>query len=191
MELTPGQGEANRKLAESLRDAGIPVVQLDRDLLPYPRRGDFDLVGIDNMAGGYLLAEHLIKRGCKIITFVARSLPAPTVDARTAGVRESFTRHGIEPDPGWVRPGDPADLKFQRALLAGRVADAFICAKDNMAVLIMRSMEANTFRVPRDFRVVGFDDVKYATLVTPALTTIHQPCVAIQPPLPIAPGWNG
>ncbi|MCW5555662.1 MAG: substrate-binding domain-containing protein [Verrucomicrobiae bacterium] len=37
-------------------------------------------------------------------------------------------------------------------------------------------MEANTFPVLRDFRVVGFDDVKYATLVTPALTTIHQLC---------------
>jgi LacI family transcriptional regulator len=176
VELTPGQGEANRKLAESLRDVGIPVVLLDRDLLPYPSRSDFDLVGIDNMAGGYLLAEHLVKLGCKRITFVARPLSAPTVEARIAGVRESLVRHGITPDPGWVRYGDPADLKFQRALLAGRVADAFICANDNTAALIMRSMEANNFRVPRDFRVVGFDDVKYATLVTPALTTIHQPC---------------
>lgn len=176
VELTPGQGEANRKLAESLRDAGIPVVLLDRDLLSYPGRSNFDLVGIDNMAGGYLLAEHLIKLGCKKITFVARPLSAPTVDARIAGVRESFVRNNIEPDLNWVRYGDPTDLKFQRSLLAGRVADAFICANDNTAALIMRSMEANNFRVPRDFRVVGFDDVKYATLVTPALTTIHQPC---------------
>jgi DNA-binding LacI/PurR family transcriptional regulator len=30
--------------------------------------------------------------------------------------------------------------------------------------------------VPQDIRVVGFDDVKHASLVTPALTTIHQPC---------------
>ena len=29
---------------------------------------------------------------------------------------------------------------------------------------------------PRDVRVVGFDDVKYATLVSFPLTTIHQPC---------------
>ncbi|MCW5555661.1 MAG: substrate-binding domain-containing protein [Verrucomicrobiae bacterium] len=100
VELTTGQGEANRKLAELLRDAGIPVILLDRDLQPCSGRSDFDLVGIDNMAGGYPLAEHLIKRGCKRITFVARSLPAPTVDARIAGVRESFARHGIEPDPG-------------------------------------------------------------------------------------------
>jgi LacI family transcriptional regulator len=30
--------------------------------------------------------------------------------------------------------------------------------------------------VPHDVRVVGFDDVKYATLVSVPLTTIHQPC---------------
>lgn len=175
-ELTPGQGAANRRLAESLRDAGIPVVLLDRDLVDYPGRSDFDLVGMDNMAGGYLLAEHLIKLGCKKIAFVARPLSAPTVDARIAGVREAFVRHGIEPDPSWVRTGDPTDLKFQRSLLAGKQSDAFICANDNTAAVLMRAIEANGFRVPKDFRVVGFDDVKYATLVTPPLTTIHQPC---------------
>ena len=40
----------------------------------------------------------------------------------------------------------------------------------------MRSLESQGTRVPRDVRVVGFDDVKYATLVSPPLTTIHQPC---------------
>jgi DNA-binding LacI/PurR family transcriptional regulator len=37
-------------------------------------------------------------------------------------------------------------------------------------------MESIGVKVPRDIRVVGFDDVKYATLVSPSLTTIHQPC---------------
>jgi len=30
--------------------------------------------------------------------------------------------------------------------------------------------------VPRQIRVLSFDDVGFATLVSPALTTIHQPC---------------
>jgi hypothetical protein len=37
-------------------------------------------------------------------------------------------------------------------------------------------MEAQGVRAPRDIRVVGFDDVKYATLFSVPLTTIHQPC---------------
>ena len=34
----------------------------------------------------------------------------------------------------------------------------------------------NDVRVPKDVRVVGFDDVNFATLVSPALTTARQPC---------------
>jgi len=175
-ELQPGQEQANSKLAESLREAGIPVVLIDRDLLDFPRRSDFDLVGIDNMAGGYMLAEHLIKLGCRKIFFVVRPLSAATVDARIAGIREALVRNRIEPDPGWIRTGDPADLKFVRSLVAGRQADAFICANDDTAAVLLRAMESQGVRAPHDIRVVGFDDVKYATLVSVPLTTIHQPC---------------
>jgi len=175
-ELQPGQEEANRKLAESLRGAGIPVVMIDRDLLEFPRRSDFDLVGLDNMASGNLVGEHLLKLGCKRFFFVARPLSAPTVTARIAGVREALVKNRIEPAPNWVQTGDPADLKFVRSLTAGRQADAIICANDFTAAVLLRSLESIGIKVPRDLRLVAFDDVKYATLVSPPLTTIHQPC---------------
>jgi LacI family transcriptional regulator len=175
-ELEPGQEQANRRLAESLRGAGIPVVLIDRDLLDFPGHSEFDLVGLDNMTSGFMVAEHLIKLGCKRFYFVARPLSAATVDARIAGVREALARHRLEPDPGWIRTGDPSDMKFVRDLTAGRQADAFICANDFTAATLLRSMQSIGIRAPKDFRVVGFDDVKYATLVSPPLTTVHQPC---------------
>jgi len=174
-ELMPGQEAANRRLAETLRQAGIPVVLLDRDLVPFPNRSNFDFVSIDNMAGGYLLGEHLIKLGCRRLLFVARPHSAPTVDARIAGVREALARNRIESDPGWVRLGDPAEVKFVRSLTAGKQADALICANDHTAATLLRTLQNVGVRVPRDVRVVGFDDAKYATLVSPSLTTIHQP----------------
>ncbi|MBI1842675.1 MAG: GntR family transcriptional regulator [Verrucomicrobia bacterium] len=175
-ELVPEKESANRRLAETLRQAGIPVVLLDRDLQSFPNRSDFDLVGIDNVAGGYLLAEHLIKLGCRHICFVARPLSAPTVDARIAGVREALVRRQLDAGPRWLRVGDPADVKFARSLTAAKQADAFICANDHTAAQLLRSLEACGVKVPRDVRVVGFDDVKYATLLAVPLTTIHQPC---------------
>ncbi|HXA45586.1 MAG TPA: substrate-binding domain-containing protein, partial [Candidatus Angelobacter sp.] len=95
---------------------------------------------------------------------------------RIAGAREALYRHRIEPAADWVRYGDPADKKFVRALVAGRLADAFICANDDTAAVLLRSLEAEGLRAPRDVRVAGFDDVKYAMLVSPTLTTVHQPC---------------
>ncbi len=178
-ELVPEKEAANRHLAETLRQAGIPVVLLDRDLQSFPNRSDFDLVGMDNVAAGYLLAEHLIKLGCAHIYFVARPHSAPTVEARIAGVREALVRHRLPLDPRWLRVGDPAETKFARQLTAGRQADAFICANDHTAAVLLRSLASCGTRVPHDVRVVGFDDAKYATLVSPPLTTIHQPCPGI------------
>ena len=127
-ELVKDKEEANRGLAVMLREAGIPVVLLDRDLTPFPARSDFDLVGIDNFAGGYMLAEHLLKLGCTRIHFVARPMSAPTVDARIAGVREALGRRGIEPERGWLHIGDLDDKKFVRALTGPLRPDAYICA---------------------------------------------------------------
>ena len=60
--------------------------------------------------------------------------------------------------------------------MAGRLADAVICANDDTAAMLIRTMESQGVHPPRDIRVVGFDDVKYATLVSVPLTTMHQPC---------------
>ncbi|MEP6672779.1 MAG: GntR family transcriptional regulator, partial [Chthoniobacter sp.] len=175
-ELTREREGVSRRLGETLRQAGIPVVLLDRDVLPFPNRSDFDLVGVDNIAGGYLLAEHLIKLGCKRLAFVARPHSAPTVEARIAGAREALVRHHCEVPRNWVHSGDPEDARFVRSLIAGRQWDAFVCANDHTAAVLLRSLEQAKCKVPRDVRVVGFDDVKYATLLGVTLTTIHQPC---------------
>ena len=175
-ELQPNQEEANLRIAESLREAGIPVVLIDRDLTNFPKRSDFDLVGIDNLAGGFMVTEHLIKLGCQKILFVSRPLSAGTVNARVAGVREALVQNHLEFDSHSIREGDPSDLKFVRSLISGRLADAIICANDDTAAVLIRTMESQGMRPPRDIRVVGFDDVKYATLVSVPLTTVHQPC---------------
>jgi DNA-binding LacI/PurR family transcriptional regulator len=40
----------------------------------------------------------------------------------------------------------------------------------------MRTFSELKIAVPDQVRLVSFDDVKYASLVTVPLTTIHQPC---------------
>jgi len=72
--------------------------------------------------------------------------------------------------------GHPEDPKFARQIAAGRMKDAVICGNDYTAAVLIRSLHNIGVSVPRDLRVVGFDDVHYATLVSPPLTTMHQPC---------------
>jgi DNA-binding LacI/PurR family transcriptional regulator len=175
-ELLPEQEFANREIAVMLRDAGIQVILVDRDITPFPRRNDFDVVGVDNIAAGWQLADHLLRLGCRRLQFVSRPLSAPSVQERIAGAREALVQHGVFCGDDFVSEGDPSDARFVRGLLVPNKPDAFICANDHTAALLMRSLSQLKLSVPRDVRVVGMDDMKFATLVSPALTTMQQPC---------------
>ncbi len=166
----------NSRLVNRLREAGITVILLDRDMTTHPLRTDLDLVGIDNFMGGYILANHLIKLGCRRIGFITVPFSAPTVMSRAAGAREAILAAKIELPPNFVQVGNPEDPKFARQISAGRHLDAIICGNDYTAAVLIRSLHNVGVNVPRGLRVVGFDDVHYATLVSPPLTTVHQPC---------------
>ena len=54
--------------------------------------------------------------------------------------------------------------------------DAVICANDHTAALLLQTLAHLDIKTPRNLRVVGFDDVRFATLLSVPLTTIQQPC---------------
>ena len=179
LELVPDMDEVNNRIIESLAQAEIPVILLDRCFLPYPNRSQYDLIGIDNRRAGYMVTHHLLKLGCKRISFLARAHSANTVDARIAGYREALFLYGVPCLPEWVLRGDPSDTDFIRRALAEAPTEAFVCANDHTAAHLMRSLFTLGFRVPEDIRIVGIDDVKYASLLQVPLTTLHQPCEEI------------
>src|SRR6202051_1990359 len=82
LERTAANDETNHRVIEGLERANIPVVLLDRCILPYPRRSRHDLVGIDHRRAGYMITEHLLKLGCRRIAFVGYPNSAATVTAR-------------------------------------------------------------------------------------------------------------
>lgn len=168
--------DTNRLIVEKLTREGIAVVMLDRDFAPFPRRSDYDLVGLDNFQGGYDLADHLIRLGCERIYFFSRPLAASTSRARAAGARAALRASGRLADLAFEQEGDPEDRELARQLIVRHQADGIICVNDQTAALLMRTLERNGVKVPRDVRIVGFDDLKYASLLSAPLTTMHQPC---------------
>jgi GntR family transcriptional regulator of arabinose operon len=57
-----------------------------------------------------------------------------------------------------------------------RECEAFVCANDRVAGRWMQTLLEEGVRVPREVRIVGIDDVNYASLLPVPLTTVHQPC---------------
>lgn len=176
LERTPEKDKTNRMLLELLDQAHIPVVLLDRHALPFPQRTPHDLVGIDNRRAGYLATMHLLEAGCQHIVFLALAGAAPTVDARLAGYREAMLAHCGAASPGALECVESVNTPVIRDVVERTRADAFVCANDRTAGLLMHSLLALDCRVPADIRIVGMDDVEYASLLPVPLTTIRQPC---------------
>ena len=176
LERTPAKDEVNRQISALLTKARIPIVLLDRCFLPYPRRSRHDLVGIDNRRAAYLATEHLLDAGARRVAFLGLPGAAPTVDARIAGYREALLAYGAPLEPDLLqRPESLAGPTVRRIMAAAR-ADAFVCANDHTAGQLMQTLQQLSYRVPKDVRIVGMDDVEYASLLPVPLTTIHQPC---------------
>jgi len=176
LELTPQKDAINRNVAEVFDKAGIPIILLDRDLVPYPSRSPYDLVGIDNRRAGYTITAHMLRSGCRRVLFLGRPGSAPTVDARIAGYREALVDAGIVLDPDFVCRTDPQDQSRIKEILDQFQPDGFVCANDFTAANLLKTLTELGISVPDQIRMTGIDDVKYANLLSVPLTTIHQPC---------------
>jgi GntR family transcriptional regulator, arabinose operon transcriptional repressor len=175
LELTPAKDELNLRIVRALDEARIPVVLLDRTVSPYPDPGHHDLVGIDNRRAGYIITEHLLRLGCRRIAFVGMPNAASTVDAREAGYREALYVGHAAFDRRFVHRIDPEDASNVEAILAANGPDGIVCANDRTAGRVMKSLLRLGRHVPRDVRLVGIDDVEYASLLPVPLTTLRQP----------------
>jgi len=176
LELTSSNDQINQWVVEALAKASVPVVLLDRCVYRYPRRCAFDLVGIDNRRAGFMVAEHLLRHGCKRLVFLAKPQSAYTVDARIAGFEDAIQAFHMTGAHGHVHIGDPDDIAWMRQTVQHSRPDGVVCANDLTAARLMRTLEQLGIAVPKDLRVVGFDDVKFAALLGVPLTTLHQPC---------------
>jgi len=179
LEFSRHRDQVNHRILRLLRAAHIPVILLDRCVLQYPERSDYDVVGLDNRRAGYTVADHLLRNGAQHIAFLAEPGSAETVDDRIAGYREALFAHGRALTKSLVLRQDGSDLAAIQSALKEHRIDAIQCANDHTAAKLMRSLLSLGVRIPEDVRIAGVDDVKYAGLLPVPLTTVHQPCLDI------------
>jgi DNA-binding LacI/PurR family transcriptional regulator len=179
LEQSPARDEVNRRIAQALDAAHIPVILLDRTVVPYPGRGHHDIVGIDNRRAGYVVTEHLLRLGARRLSFVGVPHAAATVDAREAGYREALHAWEVEAARARAHRLDPADAESVRTVMDSDRPEGIVCANDWTAARLMRTLIELGYAVPRDVRLVGIDDLEYASLLPVPLTTLRQPTTEI------------
>jgi len=126
------------------------------------------------------LVEHLLRvHECRRFAFVGGFPNHPDSEERRTVLEGALRRHGFQLDPrltvhgGFTKHGGVQGA--QELLALGVPIDAIVCANDAMAVGVQDVLRREHLSVPGQVRVTGFDDLGYAQLADPPLTTVAQP----------------
>ena len=159
---------------------GFPQVLLFRSA---PPGVEIPCVNIENKAGARQLVDHLIEvHGRRRIAFLRGADGNEDTLWRERGYLESLAAHGIAVDPELLAVGGFTDVIAQAAvedwIRRGVVFDAIFSGDDDAATGVFLALRQAGLRVPEDVSVVGFDDLAYARVVLPPLTTVRAPIEA-------------
>lgn len=181
--ITPITTEGiNRKSYNEIGETRVPLVMLGN-----PKEGvKAPYVKVDNTLGGYLVGKHLVELGHKRIVYVSpdkgelfahkTTLHTENVE-RYEGMRQVLREHGLLDLFSVIEaPNEEiTEATVQEILSLKPKPTAVFAYGDMMAIRIMRFLEKRGYQIPRDFSVVGYDDLDISPLVNPPLTTISQP----------------
>jgi LacI family transcriptional regulator len=161
----------------ALAARGIPTVLLDRDA----GRLELCSVTVDDVRGGELAASHLIGLGHEVIGFVNGPLSIRQCADRRDGARRAL-RRGQRPSAPLLCEMAVGALTVDHGeeavgpLLASTPRPtAVMCANDLLALGVLRGLTNAGVRVPDEMALVGYDDVSFASMLSPALTSVRQP----------------
>jgi DNA-binding LacI/PurR family transcriptional regulator len=138
---------------------------------------DYCSVGSDNPVGASKATRHLARLGRKRIAFLG-DIEAPEAMQRHRGYVEGLAASGLSSAPELVVPAhfevESAEAAVDAMLRDKLDFDGIVAASDLIALGALRALNHAGRRVPRDVSVVGYDNLPFARLNQPELTTVTQ-----------------
>mgnify|MGYP000911706255 FL=1 len=169
---------------ELLKKNKIPFVLTDRIIESSSKNNG---VYVDNLHGAKLAAEFLYaKSGCKLL-FINGPMDLSQSKLRQAGVEEVFRKKGLDAEKLQIIYGDftqESGYELTRKVLSEYDFDrkhnkipfnAVFTANDIMAIGAIRALRQTGILIPEEVEVIGFDDIEFARLLDPPLSTVFQP----------------
>ncbi|MDB5058722.1 MAG: transcriptional regulator, LacI family [Chloroflexi bacterium] len=133
-------------------------------------------IRVDDISGMVAVVEHLRECGYTRVAYVNGPDLASNFTRRDAAL-SALANAGIT-SALYPYPGGVESLGALNATVSTLVADrpqALICYDDVEALGIMDALRSRGVRVPDDIAIVGFDDIPFAGIANPRLTTVAQP----------------
>lgn len=155
----------------ALARSGVSVVYLGSGA------DGIDCVHTDDVDQSVAATAYLRQRYGTRIAFIDGLAGAPVARSRYAGYRAAWEGEGppaeytVEED--FTRDGGRRGMR--RLLALDEPPRAVFCANDLIALGALDELRAAGRRVPEDVAVLGFDDIEMSALVSPPLSTVHNP----------------
>lgn len=160
-----------------LLNQSIPLVLLGEKLY----EDAVDHILMPNSEGTRAATVHLASQGCKRIAWASNLAPDGEIHNvvidRLLGYRQGLAEAGLLEDPRLLVPIEQPNMHdaargIQRMVQDGVEFDGVVAVTDTVAFGIIRGLADLGLRVPRDVRVIGYDDIDQAEFSTPSLSTI-------------------
>jgi DNA-binding LacI/PurR family transcriptional regulator len=166
-------------LLEQLAQRKIPLVFVDVG----PDRSGVSLLKVDYHHGIRQGVQHLAALGHRNIAFITGPIRLHSAQSRLKAFSQSLEECGIPSGPENIFEGDhtlEGGMAAGKLLLAAKdVPTAVMCSNDMTAIGVLHTMHRAGLRVPDDLSVVGFDNIHFAEVTIPPLTTIDMSRLAI------------
>jgi LacI family transcriptional regulator len=161
---------------------GIPVVTICTDRSPiWSTR-----VSIDNAFGIGKAINHLVGLGHREIAFIKGPEWSGDTEERWKAVLATCKTFGLPVDPrltvqlerlepAGTRHAEEGRIAARELLRRGKPFTALVAFNDVSALGAMAALREGGYKVPEDVSIMGFDDIEFASIAYPPLTTIRQP----------------
>jgi LacI family transcriptional regulator len=174
--LCIGVQENASSILNFVSQVDIPIVLVDREV----DSSEIATVNVDNIFGGQLVVDYLFSLGHSRIAFVTSSYTTAE-KYRLEGYRSALQNRDVpgekelvisQSEELWHRGECPELIDILRRKDR---PSAIFASNDFKALQVLRLLQRVNITIPQDLSLVGYDDIESSSIVTPALTTVHQP----------------
>ena len=167
-----------------LLEQGIPLIFFDFPLLDSSPRGSYDVILPESeVAVKHYCMQLIREEGCKTFGFVGDYLHCRSFYERFVGMREALFLSGLPVDLQYSILADDSMYTPEKLTEAlgqlPALPDCFIAANDSIALSLMAALKNRKVHIPKDVKVVGFDNNPKIRHFTPLLTSFNVDKIAL------------